>query len=102
MWQDPSFRNATSTIWKDLRAGDWSDESIMEIVNSAKDQLDQGAVERNYDAYSDILLEGMPTADGRKVWQNETDRVETWLFERLHWMDKALDQPLASYAKFSA
>ena len=102
MWQDPSFRNATSAIWKDLRAGDWSDESIMDIVNSAKDQLDQGAVTRNYEAYSDILLEGMPTVDGRNVWQNETDRVETWLFERLHWMDKALDQPLASYANFSS
>lgn len=100
MWQDPSFRNATSAIWKDLRSGDWSDESIADMVNAAKDQLDQGAVERNYDAYADILLEGLPSADGRKVWQNETNKIETWLFERLQWMDKALDQPKASYASF--
>lgn len=98
MWQDPSFRNQTSAIWKDLRAGDWSDEAIAGIFNSAKDQLDQGAVVRNYDTYADILLEGMPATDGRKLWKNETDRIETWLFERLHWMDEALDQPKASYA----
>lgn len=100
MWKDPSFRNATSVIWKDLRANEWSDESIADIVNSAKDQLDQGAVVRNYDTYSDILLEGLPADAGQEVWQNETARVETWLFERLHWMDQALDQPRVSYADF--
>lgn len=97
MWKDPVFRNATSARWKELREGAWSDENIEDLVASARDQLDQGAVKRNYDTYADVLLEGV-SVDGETFWKDETAKLEEWLMERLAWMDEALETPRFSYA----
>ena len=105
MWEDPEFRNATSAIWKDLRSTTWSDSAIADIVNSSKEQLgnqggEKGPAARNYDKYPEILLDGATEGDGGVFWANETQKLEDWLFARLTWMDKALENPQLSYASF--
>jgi len=97
LWKDPVFRNATGARWKEVRKAGLSDENISNLVASAKDQLDQGAVKRNYDTYPDVLLEGV-SVDGETFWKNETAKLEEWLMARLAWMDEALDTPRLSYA----
>jgi hypothetical protein len=94
MWNDPAYRNATSAAWSGLRDGPWSDDEIHKIFDTGFQQLSDGPARRNYEAYSEIL--GDSTTE---TWLNATTRLENWLFDRVSWMDRALESPKADYSQ---
>ena len=88
---DPMFRNLVKQRWNELRAGDWSDPSLDQLITDLSQPLaDDGAVDRNFDRW--LVL-------GQHVWGNhfvgetyeeEVQYLRDWLDQRLAWMDSQL------------
>lgn len=97
MWQDPAFRAQTKETWKTLRAGPWSDVEMEKMYQSGVEQLSNGPASRNYATYSEALGDDTGPAT-LEMWVNATARLETWLNDRLAWMDVALADPKVDYA----
>ncbi|CAD7695135.1 unnamed protein product [Ostreobium quekettii] len=88
LWQDPSFRASAEVRWTRLRAGAFSDERVKGIIADARLGLKDAAL-RNYKRWKRVLGGGND-AKNAKIWQAEVDALETWLMERLLWMDAQL------------
>ncbi len=97
MWQDPEFREKTKETWEMLRAGPWSDEEMQKLYDSGVEQLRNGPAARNYEAYSEVLGDARGPAT-LETWTNATARLDTWLQDRLTWMDLALGDPKLDYS----
>ncbi len=96
MWKDPAFRQATADVWAELRAGPWSDAAIQALYDDGIGQLQGGPAERNYETYSEVLGNDLGPAT-IETWTNATARLESWLMDRLAWMDTALEEPRLDY-----
>jgi hypothetical protein len=81
MWQDPRYREETAGRWQELRAGPWSDDTVLSLYNGAAERLEPAA-ERNTALWSEELQFG--------PWEVEIDNLRTWILERMQWMDQAL------------
>jgi len=89
MWKtDERFKTAAARRWKELRAGAWSDDGVKKIVNDAKVAIGP-AVVRNYDKYASAL-KVEKGADYKKNWRGEGSALETWVMERMAWMDSMI------------
>ncbi len=90
MMEDPYFTNLLYTRWHQLRQNALSNESLQSAIDSVVNYIADG-VERNYERWP-IL--------GQYVWPNynwegndyndEVNFFETWLFNRVEWMDNDL------------
>lgn len=94
MLEDPAFRARLAERWHLHRAGPWADEAVQKHIDDARDQLVEAAP-RNFERW-DILGEYVwPNDEGsedRETWEEEVDYLEDWLFDRLVWMDGAVDE----------
>lgn len=90
--EDEAFVARVKLRWVELRAAGLSDQSVTDSITSKVDFLNaHGAVEDNFDRW-DIL--------GQYVWPNffignshaqEVSYLQTWLADRLTWMDTAIN-----------
>lgn len=96
MWKDPSFRNATSERWNELRQTVWSDNAVEKLFDDAVGALDEGPALRNTERYVDILYPNgdAPATVDTSIWKFNVESMKTWLFGRLAWMDEALTAPV--------
>ena len=77
--------------------GPWSDEEMQKLYDSGVEQLRNGPAARNYEAYSEVLGDARGPAT-LETWTNATARHDTWLQDRLTWMDLALGDPKLDYS----
>lgn len=85
---DPMFRQKVKERWQEMRATEWSNESLDQLISDLTFTIvDEGAVDRNFNKWS-IL--------GQEVWGNhfvgetydeEVQYLRDWLDQRLAWMD---------------
>ena len=89
--QDPLFRNRVKERWQELRAGQWSNSSLNQLItDQITPIIDDGAVARNFDKW-DIL--GTPIFGNSFVgntYQEEVQYMRDWLEQRTAWMDSEL------------
>lgn len=91
LMEDPWFFNLASTRWRQLRSGALSDANLAHMIDSVTALIDE-AQQRNYEKWPVLGQYIWPNHD----WQGNTyaDEVEyfsNWLFDRLDWMDLALN-----------
>lgn len=91
LMEDPYFQDLAKTRWEELRADEWSDERILDEINSTVDYLDHAQV-RNYEKWPILGEYVWPNYD----WQNndyydEVTFFSNWLFNRLHWIDDNIE-----------
>lgn len=84
-WQklltDPVFKTALKERWASLRAGAFSNTSILGRVDQTAEYLkDNGAVTRNYGRWSGISFD----------YDNEVNTLRSYLEDRLQWMDNTI------------
>jgi hypothetical protein len=86
--EDPSFRAALGLRWSALRQGPFQETTILNYVDSVASVLNQGAQQRNFQAWQNVM--------GFYVWPNyyvgtsfndEVDWMKTWISGRLKWLD---------------
>ncbi|KAL6771033.1 hypothetical protein ACKKBF_B33660 [Auxenochlorella protothecoides x Auxenochlorella symbiontica] len=85
MWNDTRFSAAAAERWAELRADAWSDDAISSLINSTAVKI-HPAVTRDYKVYSKVLLKSW-YASTEAQWTAEVQDLETWLMQRLRWLD---------------
>jgi hypothetical protein len=90
LMQDSYFRNLTKTRYEQLRQNALSNVRLEFVIDSITDHI-HDAQERNYERWPILGTWVWPNYN----WQNNTyaDEVaffETWLFNRLEWMDNSM------------
>lgn len=88
---DPLFRQKVKERWEEMRATEWSDQSLDQLISDLTFIIvDDGSVDRNFDKWQ-IL--------GQHVWGNhfvgqtyeeEIQYLRDWIDQRLAWMDAEL------------
>jgi hypothetical protein len=82
LMEDPLFKSEVRNRWKTLRAEDWSDESLMNMVdNKANYLIKNGAIQRNMKKWH-----SKKTYD----YQKSISSLKEFLSKRAKWMDEAL------------
>ncbi len=90
LMEDAWFRSLTTTRWKYLRQGAFSNENIAQMIDSLTGVLD-GAWQRNYERWPILGTYVWPNYDWqRNNYSDEVDYFSDWLFARLEWMDANL------------
>ena len=89
--QDPLFRTSVKERWQELRAGQWSNSALNQLITDHITLiLNDGAIDRNFEKW-DIL--------GTRIFgnyfvgnshQEEIQYMRDWLEQRLAWMDSEL------------
>jgi len=95
MWQDPRYREASATRWAELRAGPWSDAAIKTLISDTETLISNAAV-RNYQRFSDVLLDSSGGGDGETVWGSQVGVLQQWLLEHVAWIDGAIKKPASA------
>lgn len=92
LWKDPSWRQAVADRWFELREGPWTDEAFNNVIDGAVEELDQGAAERNYEKWSEVLDVEIPPGlpAGPEQWITRVEQLRKWLLAHLAWMDEEL------------
>ena len=88
---DPMFRQKVKERWQEMRATEWSDQSLDQLISDMTFQIvEDGAVDRNFNKW--LIL-------GQHVWGNhfigetheeEIEYMRDWLDQRLAWMDSEI------------
>ncbi len=79
--------------WHTHRAGPLADEAIQARIDEAREELKE-AVPRNFERWNILGEYVWPNDEGseaRDSWDQEVDYLESWLSDRLMWMDGAVD-----------
>ncbi|CAA0108606.1 Uncharacterised protein [BD1-7 clade bacterium] len=92
LYQSPKFVTEFRARWKNLRAGMLSDAAMEERIDSAFEELNQGAAARNFQKW-DVL--------GHRVVGNQIPKSQShleevryfkqWMLQRLLWIDNHID-----------
>lgn len=87
LMQDSYFRNLSKTRYHQLRQNLLSDERLEFFVDSVTAHI-HDAQERNYDRWPILGTWVWPNYDWENnTYEDEVSFFETWLFNRLEWMD---------------
>ena len=91
LWDDPIFQRNLRNRWAELRApgGNLEQVEVDKLITDARDLI-RPAAGRNYQRWGSQADLG----DSRR-WQREVDDLQTWLQERLSWLDQALTPTVA-------
>merc|ERR1711968_381169 len=91
LWDDPIFQRNLRNRWAELRApgGKLDQVEVDKLITDARDLI-RPAAGRNYQRWGSQADLG----DSRR-WQREVDDLQTWLQERLSWLDQALTPTVA-------
>lgn len=90
LMQDDYFYALSAKRWNDLRKNEWSDENIINLIDSLTTRIDE-AKDRNFQRWDILGKYIWPNHD----WQNNTyadevNYVRNFILQRVQWMDNAL------------
>ena len=88
LMEDADFRNKVYCRWTEFRDGIFSDENVLNLIDSCVHVLGN-AIDRNFDKYpilGEYIWPGLPPYP--ETYNEEIENLENWLIERLHWMDE--------------
>ncbi len=90
--EDLNFRKEVKERWQTLRTTTLSTESIVGIVDSLENLLNQeGAANRNFQEW-DILREWIwPNVTVANTYAAEVDYLRSWTIGRLSWLDRQFE-----------
>jgi hypothetical protein len=86
LMEDEEYRQAFAGRWKALRAGAFSNDSIMANVDSDIAYIGD-AVSRNFNRWPIIGQYVWPNYFIGNSYQEEVDFLKAWILNRLNWMD---------------
>ena len=86
--EEPVFISRLQTRWSELRAGVFSDESVLSRIDSYVSEL-AGSVDKNFEKWDILGKYVWPVVIG-KTYEEEVDFLKSWLSERMIWMDDAI------------
>ncbi len=89
LMEDSYFRNLVRTRWTGLRAGPFSDASILALTDSLAAVMGE-ARERNFMRWPVLGEWVWPNYFVGDTWEEERDYLEDFLLDRTAWMDEAL------------
>ncbi len=88
---DPMFRSRVKERWEELRAGDWSNSSLHQLVTDLTEPLiEDGAVDRNFDRWPVLGQHVYGNYQTYETYEEEVQYLSDWLDQRLTWMDAEL------------
>ena len=88
--EDPLFRNRVKERWQELRAEEWSNGSLQQLIDDLTFPLiEDGAVDRNFEKWDifDEQIFGNPSPLPGSNYEEEVAYMSNWLQQRLVWMD---------------
>ncbi len=103
IWDDETFRNAFNQRWQELRQTIFSEEYILNIIDSTIAVIADAQV-RNFQRWPILDQYVWPNAYVGGSYENEIDYLTDWITARLDWMDEqtmsANDDPqiISSYS----
>jgi len=87
LMEDQYFRNLVKTRWTSLRQNEFSNTRVAFMIDSITSYIDE-AQQRNYERWPILGVYVWPNYDWQNnTYQDEVDFFETWLNNRLSWMD---------------
>lgn len=89
LWDSPVFRQKVQARWYELRAGTFSDEAINGIVDSLFMVVEDAQV-RNFERWPILNFWVWPNSYCCGAWQQHANYMETWLHDRIAWLDGAM------------
>ncbi|MDP6143861.1 MAG: CotH kinase family protein [Candidatus Marinimicrobia bacterium] len=87
IWDDETFRNAFNQRWQELRQTVFSEEYIMNMIDSTIAVIDEAQV-RNFQRWPILEEYVWPNAYVGGSYENEIDYLTDWITARLNWMDE--------------
>ena len=87
IWDDETFRDAFNQRWQELRQTVFSEEYIMNMIDSTIAVIDEAQV-RNFQRWPILEEYVWPNAYVGGSYENEIDYLTDWITARLDWMDE--------------
>jgi spore coat protein CotH len=87
IWDDETFRDAFNQRWQELRQTVFSEEYIMNIIDSTIAVIDEAQV-RNFQRWPILDEYVWPNAYVGGSYENEIDYLTDWITDRLEWIDE--------------
>ena len=87
IWDDETFRDAFNQRWQELRQTVFSEEYIMNIIDSTIAVIDEAQV-RNFQRWPILDEYVWPNAYVGGSYENEIEYLTDWITARLNWMDE--------------
>ena len=87
IWDDETFRNAFNQRWQELRQTVFSEEYIMNMIDSTIAVIDEAQI-RNFQRWPILDQYVWPNAYVGGSYENEIDYLTDWITARLDWMDE--------------
>lgn len=89
--EDPMFRNKVKERWQELRANEWSDQSLDQLITDLTQPLiDDGAVDRNFNRWNLLGNRVFGNYFIGDTYEEEVQYMRDWVDERVTWMDSQL------------
>ncbi len=89
LWDAPAFRQKVQARWQQLRQSTFSDGAINGIVDSMLNVVDEAQV-RNFERWPVLNYWVWPNVYCCGAYQQHTNYLQDWLYNRLAWMDGAM------------
>ena len=87
IWDDETFRNAFNQRWQELRQTVFSEEYIMNMIDSTIAVIADAQV-RNFQRWPILDEYVWPNAYVGGSYENEIEYLTDWITARLNWMDE--------------
>ncbi len=87
IWDDETFRDAFNQRWQELRQTVFSEEYIMNMIDSTIAVIDEAQV-RNFQRWPILDEYVWPNAYVGGSYENEIDYLTDWITDRLEWIDE--------------
>jgi len=87
IWNDETFRIAFNQRWQDLRQSVFSEDYIMNMIDSATTLIDEAQV-RNFQRWPVLDEYVWPNAYVGGSYENEIDYLKGWITDHLDWVDQ--------------
>ena len=84
--RDGAFQAQIKDRWQSLRAGPWSNAEVSACIDSLTNLLAEPAA-RNFQRWPVLGQYIIPNAFVGQTWQQEIDYLDSWLTNRMAWMD---------------
>jgi hypothetical protein len=88
--QDENFRIKVGDRWSELRASKWKEAAILSYIDSIAAVLNEGAQQRNFEAWSVLNKYIWPNFYVGSSHVNEVTWLKDWVSDRLVWLDENL------------
>jgi hypothetical protein len=84
--EDSVYANQTHCRWQELRQGKWSDDYLMNYIDSIAATLEE-ASQRHFQRWPILGTYVWPNNFIGNTYQEEIDYLKSWIVDRAAWMD---------------